>query len=371
MDNNILKEIRNKLSIEDIYSILQKWGGEPIYTDFGIIAHTICHNLPGAGSAKLYYYSNSRLFICYTQGCGNQNGFDIFELAQKVFKVQRNQDISLYSAIYYIANYFGYQIDYTKTTEDNEILDDWKIFSNYEKLNTLENRKQDFVLKEYDKQVLNYFNYDLKLTPWLQEGITQEVIDFAKIGYYLGDDQITIPHFDINGKLIGIRGRTICSQEAEIYGKYRPLRLNQMLYNHPLGLNLYGLNWAKDNIKNIKSAIVMEGEKSVLKMMSYFGIDNCITVAACGSSLSHTQIQLLLDLGTEEIIVSFDKQYPALNTPESKAWSNKLIKLRNKYKNDCLISFIWDKSNILDYKESPIDKGPDKFLKLYKERVIL
>ena len=47
------------------------------------------------------------------------------------------------------------------------------------------------------------------------------------------------------------------------------------------------------------------------------------------------------------------------------------MKLYNKYKNYVTISFIFDKEMITDYKNSPIDEGKDKFLKLFKERIIL
>jgi DNA primase len=58
------------------------------------------------------------------------------------------------------------------------------------------------------------------------------------------------------------------------------------MYNHPLGLNLYNLNNSKDNIKKMQTAIVVESEKSCLLFQSYFGIENDITVACCGSNLS-------------------------------------------------------------------------------------
>lgn len=163
----------------------------------------------------------------------------------------------------------------------------------------------------------------------------------------------------------------MCKDEGERYGKYRPLRIGNTIYSHPLGMNLYGLNWAKDQIPIVKKAVVFESEKSVLKYQSYFGIDNSIAVACCGSSLSTHQVQLLIQAGAEEIIVAFDKQYPALNTEESKQWSTKLIKLYNKYKNDCLMTFLWDKGDILEYKSSPIDEGSDKFLYLFKNRIVL
>lgn len=368
-----LKEIRDRLSLEDYYTLLQNWGGEPIYTNFGIISHTICHNpLDNLHSYKLYFYSNSKLFICYTQGCGNDGFFDIFELCQKVFKIQKHKEISLPFAASWVANFVGLAVSGMEDEDpDNELIDDWQILSNYDRLQLKENNNQEFILAEYDNEILNYFDYNIKIEPWLKEGISQETIDLADIGYYLGGDQITIPHFDINNRLIGIRGRTVCQQEAEMFGKYRPLKVNRQLYNHPIGLNLYGLNLAKNGIKQMKKAIIFEAEKSVLKYISYFGIDNDIAVATCGSSLSYPQVQLLLNLGVEEIIIAFDKQYPALNTEESKLWSNKLIKIHNKYKNECLISFMWDKQNLLGYKDSPIDCSKETFLQLFRERIIL
>ena len=37
---------------------------------------------------------------------------------------------------------------------------------------------------------------------------------------------ITIPHFDKDGRFIGLRGRALCEEEAERFGKYRPLKIN-------------------------------------------------------------------------------------------------------------------------------------------------
>ena len=56
------QEIKNKLDIDDIYNLLQEWGGDPEFTEFGILSSTICHNFPGEGSRKLYYYSNSNYY---------------------------------------------------------------------------------------------------------------------------------------------------------------------------------------------------------------------------------------------------------------------------------------------------------------------
>ena len=121
----------------------------------------------------------------------------------------------------------------------------------------------------------------------------------------------------------------------------------------------------------MKRAIVFEGEKSCLLYQSHFGLENDISVACCGSSISAYQIQLLIDAGAEEIIIAFDRQFQEIGDVEFQHLKNNLVKLRNKYKNFVNISFIFDKNMITGYKASPIDEGKDKFLKLFKERIIL
>ena len=218
-------EIRNALTIENIFDLLQEWGGDPIYTEFGLLSATICHNIPGEGSKKLYFYENSKLFYCYT-GC--DSSFDIFELAIKVFNIQHNKKMDLNDAVRYIAARLGLS-GRLEDAPDIDKLVDWDILSNYDRIQNIElNNNKQIILKEYDKEILSRFNYNLKLTPWLQEDITQEVINYADIGYYLGGDQITIPHYDAEGRFVGLRGRTMCQDESERFGKYRPLRINNI-----------------------------------------------------------------------------------------------------------------------------------------------
>lgn len=360
-------EIRSSLSIDNIFDILVEWGGEPEYTDFGILSSTICHNLPGEGSHKLYYYENSGLFRCYT-GC--QESFDIFELTMKVAEIQSGKHYDLNDAVRFIAFKFGIIIHSDEELEQPDF-EDWKILNSYDRIQKVELKNNDITLQEYDQTILSRLNYTLRIEPWLREGITQEMLDCASIGYYLGGDQITIPHFDKDGRFVGLRGRTMCKEEAERYGKYRPLTVNKNLYNHPLGMNLYGLNWSKDNIRLMKKAIVFESEKSVLLYGSYFGPENNISVACCGSNLSVYQVQLLLDAGAEEIIIAFDRQFQEIGDKEFKHLTANLTKIHNKYKGFATISFIFDKNKITGYKDSPIDCGREKFLQLFKERILL
>ena len=203
--------------------------------------------------------------------------------------------------------------------------------------------------------------------PWEEEGISKDIITHHHICYNPSSQAIVIPHYNINNELVGIRERTLI-KENEIYGKYRPMYLNRQMYNHPLGFNLYNLNNSKDNIKRTKKVIVFEGEKSPLLFASYFGEENDITVAVCGSSLSSYQVKMLLDLGIEEMVIAFDKQFQELGDKEHLGWVKKLKDINKKYSPYVKISYMFDKWGILGYKSSPIDEGREKFLELFDKR---
>ena len=360
-------KVREQLTLENIFQLLEEWGGDPQYTSFGILSSTICHNEPGCGSRKLYLYENTSLFRCFT-GC-EEPTFDIFQLAIKVFKIQYHKDIDLNDAVRYVAAKFGIAGEYV--LEDDSTAD-WKIFDSYVRIQEIENKDYHVELKEYDASILRLLNYNIELTPWLKEGISQEAIDNALIGYYPGADQITIPHFDADGRFIGLRGRSMAQDDAERWGKYRPLRLDkETIYSHPLGMNLYGLNWTKENIKALGKAIIFESEKAVLLYASYFGWENNISVACCGSSISAYHIQALKDAGASEIVVALDRQFQEIGDNEFNKLVKNLTNLHTKYKNDVLITFIFDKEMITGYKSSPVDEGAEKFLYLFNNRIVL
>ena len=360
-------EIRDNITLDNIFDLLQEWGGDPEYTSFGILASTICHNPPGEGSRKLYYYENSGLFKCYTDcDCA----FDIFELTIKVALIQSNRQMDLNDAVRYIA--YKFNIAGTSIEDDDVGLLDWQYLNNYDKISEIDIKKQEVRLKEYDSNVANNLcKCGCRIDPWLKEGISQAAMDHAHIGYLFSTDQISIPHYDKEGRLVGLRGRTMSKEEAEQYGKYRPIKINGKMYNHPLGYNLYNLNNSQDNIRTIGKAIVFEAEKSCLLYQSYFGFENDISVACCGSSLSSFQMQMLLDAGAKEVIIAFDRQFQEIGDVEFKRLTKKLTAIDQKYKNEVLISFIFDKKMITGYKASPIDEGKEKFLKLFKERIVL
>lgn len=357
-------EIKESLTIEQIYELLESLGGEPRYSNSIIVSRTICHNPPGEGSHKLYYYDNTHLFKCYT-GCGG-DAFDVFELICKIKnQLHPNVEWQLTDGVNYVAYFFGISGTYY---EDNTYSPDWDIFKRYENLE-IEKEKQIIELVPRDDHY--FLNYPTVLIPsWEKEGISEKVLHDFNIRFNPCNSAILIPHYDKNGKLIGVRERTMV-KDLEIYGKYKPAIINREMYNHPLSFNLYGLHLAKDNIKQLKKAIVVESEKGVMQYASYFGTENLICVACCGSSLIDYQVQLLEELGVEEIIVAFDKDFEQHEGDEFDRVVKKLTSIHNKYHNRVLISFMFDKYDDLGYKDSPLDQGRDVFIKLFDERIFL
>lgn len=358
-----LEELKEKLDINDVEALVNFLGGEPIRQPGDVLAcRTICHC---GDSHKLLYYSNTHLFKCYTE-CSQT--FDIAELLIKV-KEQEGKKVSLPQAINFLKEFFNIIDDnYTNSFFVQNDYQEWGVLNRYKKEE--EKKKQQIVeMKYFDSKIIENFPQPI-IEPWENEGITRESIKHHNICYNPSNHAIVIPHYDNCGRLVGVRERTLI-KENEVFGKYRPMYLNKILFNHPLGFNLYNLNNSKDNIKTMKKAILFEGEKGPLLFESLFGKSLDITVAVCGSNLSQYQVDLLLQSGAEELIIAFDRQWQTAGDKEYQGWTKKLQAINDKYGKLVKISFMFDKNNILKYKSSPIDEGKDKFLKLYEERIYL
>ena len=357
---NISKQdIFFSLTMEDVKNFLIGLGVTQIIEhpekDY-LICPTICHNpLEEAESMKLYWYQNHKIFRCYTE-CNES--MTIFTLYQKFIYVNEGRKISEEEAIDYVKRCIKH---FTKT------------FTKSKNTLSLDLEKYKFTkniptLPEYPKEMLSYFTHYYHPL-WLKDGITKEAMDKFKIGFSISQNKITIPHFDINGRLIGIRARTLDPNEIEQFGKYRPIQIGNVIYSHPLQFNLYGIYEHQNAIQRRRSAIIVEGEKSVLLDDGYYG-EYSNTVACCGSTFNKYHISLLTNvLGANEIIVALDKEYEDWRDEKAHKYRRKLEELCRKYKNQAEFSYIWDYNNLLKEKDSPFDRGKEIFEKLLKERV--
>ena len=92
----------------------------------------------------------------------------------------------------------------------------------------------------------------------------------------------------------------------------------------------------------------------------------------CGSALSQTQINLLLGLGVEEIILAFDKEND--NDPASEQtlkYESKLLRLVQPYASLFDMYVVFDYDNLLELKDSPIDKGKEIFEQLLSKKIYI
>lgn len=340
------QEIIENLSLERVENLLNSLQIPFIEKDTALIMPTVCHNASAEeASWKLYYYKDTHLFYCYTE----DGPMSIFKFLQHFYDA-RGIVYDWYNDVYNVI------ISCTPSQSVNTnyykaIRDDYKA------------RKARKELPVYPKGILDVF---VKKYPveWLQDNISKEAMDKYNIKYSISQNKIIIPHYNIKGELVGIRGRALNVYDITNFGKYMPVQIEGKWYSHPLSLNLYGLDKNWQNIKQDGIAFIFESEKSVLQCES-FEMKN-YAVASCGSNLNKFQIDLLVRYcSPKHIVVCYDNE----ELEGEEKYFQKLYKMCSKYKNYCSMSFIYDRENITDKKDSPSDKGEAIFLQLLKERV--
>lgn len=363
------------LTKKDITQIVMSLGsGKPkTDRDGNLIFQTICHNPPDANNSyKLYYYHEpneskgykGRTFHCYS-GCSES--FGIIELYIRAKRVQ-GKVLTWYKALYQIAQMTGHLIEGNKNISDETEETD---ISWINKISKVLNKRENGIptLTEINPNVLEIFDYRPHEI-WLNDHITREALGRFGIGYWGEHDAITIPHYDINDRLVGLRLRYLDEVDIKNIGKYVPAVIQGKTLSHALGNNLYGLNVVQDNIRKVKKAMLVEGEKSCLQAYSYFG-DDSFVVACCGSNITKTQIRILQELDVREIIVAFDKEYHDPHSFEAEAYYQKLLKKVEPYVLQFKINFLLDTENKLDYKDSPTDKGKEVLLDLLEHKMLI
>lgn len=344
--------IKNILTTDDIISVCSELGADFKQSNNGqTIFYSICHHRsdPMNHKPKLYYYDNTKSFYCFS--CGFSG--DIFALVEKI------KGIDFRSALEYVCRIC--RIEQT-VVKKPQCRDEWE----KELKKFLPNYEASEPIKIYDDVVLNLFKpYYHK--SWLDDGISKAAMDKFNIGWYERNAMITIPVYDIDGKLIGIHGRNTRRALIDKGLKYMPVKTLNSEYKFPTSGTLYGLYENKENIKNRKSVIIVEAPKSVLQAESILDSNN--TVALFGWNCQARRRDILLDLGVTDVTIALDRQYHAPSGDEFNIYVKQVKKIANLFKPYCDVYVIWDKKNRLGYKDSPFDCGKDIFNELYNERM--
>ncbi|MCL5795560.1 MAG: DNA primase, partial [Patescibacteria group bacterium] len=109
--------------------------------------------------------------------------------------------------------------------------------------------------------------------------------------------RIMFPIFDILGNVVGFSGRVLDSQDQP---KYLNTAETPIFFK---SRSLYGLNFAKAEIKDKKSVIIVEGQMDVV-LSHQAGVTNA--VASSGTALTISQLEILSRY-TSKIIFAFDQ----------------------------------------------------------------
>lgn len=364
--------ILNTLTTEDVIKICNLLGspnykldnqGNPCFST------SICHG--GDSPYKLIYYhtpgpeyENRKhgVFHCYT--CGDT--YDIVELVIRAFR-QQGKTYTWYKALRWIAQVTGK----LKVAASDKQIETIHIedFSWIDRLKTAQKKKRAVPnLSEINENILEIFCY-YPHEEWLKDHITCEALGRFGIGYYGLTNQIIIPHYDINERLIGIRGRYLDQIDIDLIGKYVPLQIEGRFLSHQLGSNLYGIHVCKDAIKAKRKIMLVEAEKSVLQSYSYFGEDS-FTVATCGSAITLTQSKIVLEqLQVGEVLYAPDRDYHEADSFEAEAWWQKQLKKVAPLVPYVKVCIVADRKDRLDFKDSPTDKGKKVLLELLDEKI--
>lgn len=357
-------ELKQQLTAQDIIKIIYDLvGAEPVHEDDKQIIfpsfdiHIDFEN----HKKKLYYYIESHSFYCYTAS----ESYDIYSLIDTAMGL-RGEDWDFVRCLKYVCAVCGISANVNyKQRQDTRYK--WK-----SDLMQYVNKRQSVENKIYDKSLLKVLD-DRYYTGWVEEGISVNTMEKFGIKWYNRLQQIVIPVHDEFGNLIGSHCRNLNPQLVESGHKYDILRL---LNGTELKFNtrnvLYGLNVNKEYIKNRHEVFLFEAPKSVLQCENILRQNTA--VAMFGMKLHQQQLNMLINMGVTKYNICLDRQYEIIYnsdgsyTQEFEQYKKIVDNMVQQIQPYGEVSVIYDTGRLLDYKDSPSDKGKDVFVELYKQR---
>lgn len=208
---------------------------------------------------------------------------------------------------------------------------------------------KECIAKPMPSNYMDRFERDWsKLKVWMDEGISEEVLNKFDVKYDSLVNRIVYPIKNLSGDIVNIGGRTLDPL-------YKEHNLRKYTYYQSWGTMtvIGGMFENMESIKDAHEIILFEGIKSVMISNSW-GINN--TACAFTSHLNKEQMKTLAKLGCN-VVVAFDKDVDIK--------SDKNIQ---KLKHYCSVYYIQDTQNLLGDKDAPVDRGKDVFLQLYEGR---
>lgn len=186
---------------------------------------------------------------------------------------------------------------------------------------------------------------------FLREGIMPWTRDKFGLAYSYQHKRMVIPHkYWLTGQLLGFNMRTTV-ENYDAFG----IRKYYLTNGFNKSLNIYGLYENYESIQSAGYVVVTESEKSCLKRDS---LGDGTVVSLSGKNISDEQVRILIGLNTE-VVIAMDKD---VDINEVRHMCEKFYRIRP-------VSYIYDKWDLLEKKDAPVDKGNKIYQFLFKHRV--
>lgn len=368
-------ELNEILTTDNLIEVVESLGGvisntstDDKGTEYTIFS-SICHHVDAEHhKSKLYLNHNKHTFYCYS--CSNS--FNIYTLV-KQRKSMMGEDYNFPQILQYVCDICG--IPYNggvakpikKKNDSKELINKLQRYTQ-KGISSNEN-------KIYDKQVL-YFLEEIYHQSFIDDGIPISVQEQYGIKFYQYCQQICIPVYDESANFIGVHCRNLLPHMIDNGYKYLPLKLlDGTEYKFSTSNVLFGLNVNKINIQNLKTAILVESPKCVMQLESI--LESNISCGLFGMNCGLAKRDILLKIGIEHIVIALDKQYHSMldedgnKTDEFLLYEKKILKIRDLWIGFATVSVMYDDIDLLDYKDSPTDKGKEIWDVMWKEKEII
>lgn len=210
--------------------------------------------------------------------------------------------------------------------------------------------KKQSTAKVYPENYMERFEKRAdKLAVWAAEGISEHSLEKFEVYYDDFSNRLVYPIRNIEGEIVNIGGRTLDP-------KWKDKKLRKYTYFSGWGEMdvIYGLYENLQYILEKQEIIIFEGCKSVLLADSW-EIHN--TGALLTSHLNPNQMKILARLGVR-VVFALDKEVRVRDDHNI-----------SKLKRYTSVEYLWDREDLLEEKDAPVDKGLEVFKKLYEQRL--
>ena len=247
----------------------------------------------GSRQDAFSWHLDYNVFQCFSRGCHEKFGKDIFGLVRGVLECS-----------------FPDAIEFVRELFSDAKLDSGELIQHKDNKQFLA-REQKILIKTFPEDILARLAYHSYLET---RGYPKSLIEKYQVGipstnYKRMSNRIIFPVRDIESRIVGFTGRTLLDNWKELsIGKWE--HSNGFDKRH----NLFNINKAKESIRKTGIAIICEGPLDVLRL-EQAGIHN--GVAIFGRKLYNGQISLLIQAGANRLLVALDADAAGRSGAES------------------------------------------------------